>query len=132
MSKFTIVIPFREVELDKNDDVIKDYDYGLPHHKQIVQTACNDWNEAHMEQYYDGLLKDKVESAKMSPYRDSSGKNKCLTKIEVVLKSGIRMTAKYRLAISQQTSAQMSDGWGEGFFGYNNIMTDGKSRFIAE
>ena len=132
MSKFTIITSFTETILDDKDNAVNYYDVNLPHHAFIVKEACKCWNDMHMERFYDGILKDKVESAKMSAYRDGSGKGKCLAKIEIVLKPGIRMTAKYRLAISQQTSAQMSDGWGEGFFGYINIMTDGKSRFIAE
>jgi len=132
MSKFTFVTSFSETELDENNDVVASHYFDLPHHKQIVKSACDDWNNAHMEQYYDGFLKDKVESAKMSSCRDISGSNRCLVKIEVVLKPSIRMTAKRRMEIEHQTSAQMTDGWGEGFFGYDNIMTDGKSRFIAE
>ena len=82
-----------------------------------------------MEQYYDGILKDNIVSTVMKPKNENG---ELILNITFTLKKGVRLTQKYRHAIIDQTSAQMTDGWGESNLGYNNIMTapDG-TRFCA-
>ena len=132
MSKFEYITNLTETELDENGNVICDYETNLPHHDLIIKKICKSWNDMHMEQYYDGQLKDKINSAVMSAYRDQTHSGQCSVKITFTLKKGCRLTESCRDAIIDQTNAQFSDGWGEGFFGYSNIMTDGKRHFIVE
>ena len=73
-----------------------------------------------MEQYYDGILKDNIVNAVMKPKNENG---KLILNITFTLKRGVRLTQKYRDTIINQTSAQMSDGWGESNLGYSNIMT---------
>jgi len=130
ISVFKFTTTFIETKLDENDDFVEDYEINLPHHDMIAKAAEKSWNDTHMEQYYDGILEDKVESAIMKCRKSKTGVSEAV--INIKLKDGIRLTERYRNAIVQQTEAQLSDGWGESFFGYCNVMTDGKSRFIVE
>lgn len=132
MSKFEYIYNLMETELDENNNVIGDYETNLPHHTLIIKEICKSWNDMHMEKYYDGRLKDKIHSAVMSAYHDRTHSGMCSVKITFVLKKGYRLTEPCRDAIIYQTNAQFIDGWGEGFFGYGNIMTDGKRRFFVE
>ena len=130
MAIFKFITTFVETQLDENDNFVEDYEINLPHHSMIANAAEKSWNDMHMEQYYDGILENKIESAIMKCRKSKTGVSEAV--INVKMKDGIRLTSKYRDAIVQQTSAQLSDGWGESFFGYCNIMTDGKTRFIVE
>lgn len=121
MSQFIYQTTVSEAVFDPKDSTIIDYDTHLPHAKYVAQNMCNDWNNAHMEQYYDNILKNKIDSAVMKCKENSDGE--LVASITFTLKKGVRLTEKYRKAIVEQTSAQMSDGWGESYFGYNNIMT---------
>lgn len=132
MSKFDYITNLIETEIDEHGSPIHDYETHLPHHAFIIKEICKSWNDMHMEQYYDGRLKDKIHSAVMSAYRDKTHSGKCMVKITFVLKKGCRLTETCRNAIIDQTNAQFTDGWGESFFGYVNIMTDGHKRFIVE
>lgn len=132
MSKFKYITNLVETELDDDNNAICDYETNLPHHDVIIKEICKSWNDMHMEQYYDGCLKDKIHSAVMSAYRDKNHSDKCMVEITFVLKNGCRLTETCRDAIIDQTNAQFTDGWGESFFGYGNIMTDGGKRFIVE
>lgn len=132
MSKFNYITNLIETEIDEHGSSIHDYETNLPHHDFIIEEICKSWNGMHMEQYYDGCLTGKIESAVMSAYRDRNNSGKCMVKITFVLKKGYRLTETCRDAIIDQTNAQFTDGWGEGFFGYGNVMTDGKRRFIVE
>ncbi len=129
MAVFTFITTFTEVEVDKNNDFIADYETNLPHHDIIAESMEKSWNDMHMERFYDGILTDKIESATMK-CRQLDGESEAV--ISIKMKPGARLTQKYKDAIIDQTSAQLSDGWGEGFFGLINIMTDGDRRFYAE
>lgn len=121
MSKFVYCTSVSEDVLDSKGLSIADYDANLPHADYISEKLCDGWNSMHMEQYYDGILKNNIVSAVMKCAENEKGE--LMLNITFTLKKGIRLTDKYRNAIIDQTSAQMSDGWGESFFGYNNIMT---------
>ena len=129
MSAFNYLYAVHEVQVDKNDNLIAEFEDNLPHHSFIMDEMCKSWNDMHMEQYYDGILKNKILSAKMIP--DIIDGTSC-AKINIIGKSGVRFTQKVKDAIVEQTSAQMCDGWGEGFFGYANIMTapDGTRLYV--
>lgn len=129
MAVFQFITTFAEVEIDKNGDFIADYDTNLPHHDIIAKNMEKSWNDMHIERFYDGILTDKIESAIMKCKRNK-GVSEAI--ISIKMKPGTRLTQKYRDAIIDQTSAQLSDGWGESFFGPINIMTDENKRFYAE
>lgn len=130
MSKFIYCTPVSEGVLNSEGLSIADYDTNLPHADYISKKLCDDWNRMHMEQYYDGILKDNIISAVMKCIKNEKGE--LVLNITFTFKKGIRVTDKYRNAIIDQTSAQMSDGWGESFFRYNNIMTapDGTKFYV--
>lgn len=130
MSKYIYSTTVSETEIDAQGNTLADYDTHLPHKDTIAKKMTDSWNSMHMEQYYDEILKDKIDSDVMSCKENVHGE--LVAKITFTMKPGVRLTEKYRRAIADQTSAQMSDGWGESFFGYNNIMTDGTIHFIAE
>lgn len=129
MSKFTYQTSVSETIFDSEGRSIADHDVNLPHENIISKTLCDNWNKMNMEQYYDGILKDNIVSAVMKPKNENG---ELILNITFTLKKGVRLTHKYRDAIIDQTSAQMTDGWGESNLGYNNIMTapDG-TRFCA-
>lgn len=130
MSQFIYQTTISEAVFDPKDSSIIDYDTHLPHAKYISQNMCDDWNNAHMEQYYDEILENKIDNAVMKCKENNRGE--LVVSITFTLKKGTRLTERYRKAIIDQTSAQMSDGWGESFFTYNNIMTapDGTRFYI--
>lgn len=126
MATFTFITTFNEVEVDNDNNSVVDYTSDLPHHDLISAAAEKSWNEMHMEQFYDGILTDKVESAVMKCRKNINRETKAT--ISVKMKPGSRLTEKYRNALIDQTSAQLIDGWGESFFGYINIMTDNNGK----
>lgn len=130
MATFKFITTFTEIALDKNGNIIADYETNLPHHDMITRAAEKSWNDMHMEQYYDGILTDKIESAVMKCRKSKTGETEAV--INIKAKPGVRLTSKYKNAIVDQTSAQLSDGWGESFFGFVNIMSDGNERFCVE
>jgi len=103
----------------------------LPHHSQIANAMADSWNNAHMEQYFDGVLKDKIAKAIMKVRKQSDGST--VASIIVHGKPGVRFSSKMTEAIYDQLDGQLSDGWGEGFFGFANIMTDDNgNKFCVE
>lgn len=130
MSTLRFITNLNEVQIDDDDHIIADYEYDLPHHDIICENAEKAWNDAHMEKYYDGILKDKVDSAIMK-CRKTKDKY-CEATILIKMKKNVRLTQNYRRAAIEQTQAQLVDGWGEGFFGMINIMSDGNTRFFVE
>ena len=130
MATFKFITTFSEITLDQNDNIVVDYETNLPHHDIISRAAEKSWNDLHMERFYDGILTDKIESATMKCRRSGSGATEAV--ISIKAKPGVRLISKYRDAIVDQTSAQLSDGWGESFFGFVNIMSDGNERFCVE
>lgn len=123
MSMFKVLTNLHETVIDKNGNIQDEFDTNLKHHDQIASEICKSWNEANMSQYYDGILKDNIVSCKMTCTQDKTSKES-IAVITFVMKPGLRLTKKYKDAIIEQTSAQFSDGWGEGFFGAANIMED--------
>ena len=122
MSHRILLYKCMETEFDKNGDIIKDHKTNLPHHDQIAKAMTESWNNAHMEQYFDGILKDKISAATMRVIKDSDGST--VARITVHGKPNVRFSSKITDAIYDQLDGQLSDGWGEGFFGFANIMTD--------
>lgn len=132
MSKYKYLTNISECQLDKNDEIIEEFDTNLPHHKQIAEEICKSWNDMDMKQYYDGILKNTIVSCKMTCFVQKPEMETVIC-IEFIMKPGLRLTEKYKNAIREQTHAQMCDGWGESFFGYINVMTDDcGQKFIVE
>lgn len=116
MSKLLFLTDVAEVPLDFDGyemySEIKEY--NLPHHEQISKEMCKHWNNMHMENYFSDILKGNIASAKMSCTKDSQGKTVAI--VTVVGVPHFRFSEKRRNLVYEQLSAQMSDGWGEGFF----------------
>ncbi len=131
MSQYRTYFDIMEEQVDDNDDIIKDFKTNLPHHDFICQAMCKSWNNMHIEQFFDGPLAKKIKSAKMTYSRGPHGES--FGHITFVGTPGFRFTQRMKEELDDQVSAQFSDGWGESFFGYINIMTapDG-TRFMVE
>lgn len=118
-----------EVEVDVNDEYVREYNGILPHHDFIGKEMCSSWNDAKMEQYFDGILKNNIKSCKMT-FTKMNGNS--YAKITIEGMPNYRFSSIRRNEIFDQLDAQMSDGWGEGFFGMINVMTapDGKKMYV--
>lgn len=115
MSTVRFLTDLIEVPCDKKGErEWEEIDENLPHHELISKLICESWNTAHMEQYFDGVLKDNIASAIMNCMKDGDGKTVAV--ITVTGKPNFRFSEKRRNEIYDQVSAQLSDGWGESFF----------------
>lgn len=131
MSKHGFIYRPCEVVCDKEGNIINEHETDLPHFDMIRKEMEDNWNSMHMEQYFDGILKDKIAECTLKfiniglPYPTAL--------INAVGVPRFRFTEKVRNEIDEQIFAQLVDGWGEGFFGPVNIMTapDG-TRFYVE
>ena len=86
----------------------------------IAKEMADSWNSTNIVSCFDGKLKDKIASAKMKVKKI---KDDTVAVITVIGKPNIRFSQTITNEIYDQIDAQFSDGWGEGFFGYINIMT---------
>lgn len=127
MSKMDVWLSLGEriFDLEGNCIVLHDLNEEVSdeHLKLMNEAACEDWNDMHMEQYYDGVLKGKIQSVTMSivPKKRKPGEKQEL-RIRFVCVPGFRLTAGRRTELEEQTEMQMCDGWGEGF--YSKIFYD--------
>ena len=130
MSKILYKYVFQENILDENGFVKEEHCTHLPHAEQIIEAAEKSFNDTHLETFFDGVLKDNIVSCTMRCCESALGELYGI--ISVVGKQGFRFSEKRRNAVYDQLDAQFSDGWGEGFFGYGNIMKSGITKFIVE
>ena len=133
MAKYSILYTCHEIQIDNNDNFIKEYKTNLPHGKQIADTFCNQWNKDAKDFMLDLINKDcfdRFESCKMKALKN---KTDTTLAIECIAKPGKQITQKVKDALNDFMSAQFSDGWGEGMFGLINVMTapDG-TRFYVD
>lgn len=115
MSKFVVMYHFHEIQETRDGEYICEYKKDLPHAKEIVKSAVDDWNKT-VKAFIPFLyteFDDDIASVRAYPSRTDTDAM-C---IEVRLKPKIRMSEKKRTAIEEAIDAQLSDGWGEGFFG---------------
>ena len=120
MSQRQILYTCHELVLDKQGNCLKEYETNLPHHDMIAKEMADSWNSTNIVRCFDGILKDKIASAKMKVKKI---KDDTVAVITVIGKPNIRFSQTITNEIYDQIDAQFSDGWGEGFFGYINIMT---------
>lgn len=115
MSRLYYITDVAEIPLDAEGyemySEIKEY--NLPHHEMIAKEMCNSWNAMHIEKFFTGVLKGNIASAKMTCKKENG---KTVAKVTVIGVSNFRFSEKRRNLVFEQLSAQMSDGWGEGFF----------------
>lgn len=132
MSSFYYRIPIREVLLDGEMCPIEDYETNLPHKQQIADELVSDWRKSDILQYFNDDVKSKLERLDIVVIEDHTTKE-LYARIAVIGKLGVRFTRNLKDKIVDELDGQMSDGWGEGIFGYNNIMTapDG-TKFMIE
>ena len=130
MSSLRFIYRLAETQLDENDIEIAHYTSNLPHHEMIAEVLSEGWNSMHMENFFDGILKGKIESCVMEVIQ---WKGESLAYITIKPKQGYRLSAKRRDEIFAQLEGQITDGWGESYLDYSNIMTDAEGvRFFPE
>lgn len=83
----------------------------LPHLQQIKDYLPKTWEDCHIEQTFDGILKDKVTSCPMRIFENKNGQ--VIARITINFAPGFRLSEKRRQACWEQLDAQMSDGFGE-------------------
>lgn len=135
MSKYNVIYgPIHEVITDKksgNDGPY--YESDLPHGKYLLKEMCKNWNDMNMQQYFDGILKDKIQSAIMKPQiiTNTENEKEYYGKVEIIGVPNFRFTERIREEIADQMDAQFCDGWGEGFFGCETFeVEDGVWAFV--
>lgn len=131
MSKLYYYMELHEVIVDNEWEPKETFEDYLPHHDIIAKEICKSWNEMNMEQYFDGVLKGNIQSAKMSCYRDKSN-GKSMAKITIEGVHGFRFGSARRAEVFEQLDAQMSDGWGEGFFVSHVITAPDGTEFYVD
>lgn len=117
LSKLYYYIDLYEVIIrnDNGEEYEETYTENLPHHDIIAKEICDNWNEMHMEKYFDGIIEGKIRSAKMTCCRRKDT-GETVAKITIEGIPGYRFGSRRRAEVFDQLDAQMSDGWGEGFF----------------
>ena len=121
MSKLQILYICHEVALDDSGHCIEEYEKDLPHHDMIAKEMCKSFNNMHIERFFDGILKDNIKSATMK-FKKVNNESIAVITIEGV--PNFRFSEPRRNQIFEQMDGQLSDGWGETFFGFGNIMQD--------
>ena len=115
MSKYIWRTDLYEVIVDADGEFVELYKQWLPHHEMIAEKICASWNEMHIEQYFDDVLKSNIQSAVMRCIQEKET-GYSVAKITVTGVPGFRFSSKRIGMIDEQMDAQMADGWGEGFF----------------
>lgn len=115
MSKYIWRTDLYEVKVDDDGDFAEAYERWLPHHATIEEKICASWNGMHMEQYFDDVLKDNIQSAVMRCIQEKET-SYSVAEITITGVPGFRFSRKRIGMIDEQMDAQMADGWGEGFF----------------
>ena len=119
MSKLYYRIPLCEEYYDTEDAKTTHlphttFHHDLPHEKIIGKWFAEEWNNAHMEQYFDDILKNKVKSCTMKPLLQiRDGKRYLFGNVTITFLPGFRLSAEKREACWNQMDAQMTDGFGE-------------------
>ena len=122
---------FEENILGNDGGVLSEHRKNLPHAVQIMEEAEKSFNDLHMERFFDGILKNNIASCALRCCISPEGE--LVGIIKTTAKPGYRLSEKRRNAIFNQLDGQLSDGWGECFFGYVNIMKDAfGQRFVVE
>lgn len=131
MANLAYDIRVSEIQLDENGNELDEITRNLPHADLIAGMACSSWNALDFPAIVGGHAKGGVERAPMSARIEGDGA--LVLRINVIAKKGFRLSERRRQSIFDELDAQMSDGWGEGFFGYGNVITDGDgNQLIAE
>lgn len=131
MSSLRFIYRLAETQLDENGIEVAHYTSNLPHHEMIAENLSLGWNSMHMERFFDGILKDKIERCVMKCIKRNG---ESIAYITITPKQGFRLSAKRRNEIFAQLEGQLTDGWGESYLDYSNILTDASSgvRFFPE
>ena len=133
MSKIYYYMDLHEVLIVEEDgeEYEETHAENLPHHDIIAKEICDSWNEMHMEKYFNDKLADKIQSATMRCYRDKES-GKTIAKITIEGVPHYRFGSVRRDMVFEQLNAQMSDGWGEGFFRAYELKAPDGTRFYVD
>lgn len=113
MSQLYYDVPIEEVLLDDAHNDVQHIRTDLPHFKQIKAWLPGEWEKCEIHKWFDGILKNKVESTKMRVFQTSD--KRTIARIKITFIPGFRVTEKYRQACWEYMDSQMSDGFGESY-----------------
>ena len=130
VTKMRYYVPIFETQIDGDNYALKTYENNLPHETMIKAEMLSFWNKSDIRQYLNTDLKEKVTALKLSFTHKN---NQLIAIVNVICPKNTYFTEKLRQHVIDFLDGQMCDGWGECFFGFNNIMTahDG-TKFIVE
>ena len=115
MSARIVLYKIEEVHIDDDLNFSQSFLTNLPHAKEIGEDAMRSWNSLPMADYFSDELKGKIADCKMDYTIDKNGGLDLRIKTTAIPR--FRLTQARTDAIYEQISAQLSDGWGESFFG---------------
>lgn len=96
----------------------KEIRHNIPHAKEINDWIPKEWNDMHMERFFDDILKDKVQSCIMKPMSKTvMNKTFSYGRVTITFIPGFRLSEAKRQACWEQLDAQMTYGFGETFDG---------------
>lgn len=111
MSKLVYSYQFADVVLDEegNEEVV--FDFDLPHGREIVEAAVEDWNDSMKISYLHTGFDSKIASMRAYPSKKAPW---CMN-IVIALAPDARLTGRRQSSLIEALDAQMVDGWGESF-----------------
>ena len=93
--------------------------HDLPHAKEASSWITNEWNNMHMEQFFDGKLKNKVTSCIMKPItKKEDNKKYTIGRVTITFIDKFRLSEALKQECWEQLNAQMTDGFGETYDGH--------------
>ena len=134
MAKLLSLYTLHERAFDKNGDEVAYYEKNLPHGDQLADAFIKNWNDD--ADFMLGLMnkevgKDRIASCRARRYEKNS--DEVVVAVEIIAKPGKHFRGSMKGDIFEFMDSQFCDGWGEGFFGEVNMMTDSDGvKFCAD
>lgn len=117
MASYNYFIDCHEVALDADGNEIDYFETNLPHHKIIQNIFCREWNNQ-----ADNILKllqkeisPKITDCSAMAY-PSTKDGRCRVVIAITAEPHAHLTQHRKQMLWDFMDAQMTDGWGEGFY----------------
>lgn len=123
MSKILSLYNCHEIQVDKNNEFVKEYKINLPHADLIANEFIKNWNDQAdfmCKLMNEQVAKDRIQSCKARRYKKNEPE--CIVAIEIKTKPGKSFRGGLKYEIWDWMATQFCDGWGEGFFGPINIL----------
>ena len=131
MATLTYEITISEVRLDSSGNAIAEYTENLPHQDDIIAAALK-LDLSHLADVLNARLGQHGVERVRSWASVRSNKQVVMT-ISVEAAPRFRWSERRRNIVFDELDTQLVDGWGEGFFGYANVMVgENGHRFFPE